>query len=115
MVETYVADELKYCEVWITKGPSSAAWTRSRCLCQLQLPLSEVTTVKMDCRQAPGKVREHLFINFVRKKRPMGPYLPCLRNVRLQNDPLVMVWITVSEANGQRPKHAPKVIFAKGD
>ena len=64
---------IKYCEVWITKGPSSPAQTRSRCLCQLQLPLSEVTTVKMTCKQAPGKLREHLFINFVRKNVPWAP------------------------------------------
>ena len=73
MVETYVADELKYCEVWTTKGPSSPAWTKSRCLCQLQLPLSGVTTVNMACRQAPEKLRGHSFINIVRKNVPWAP------------------------------------------
>ena len=40
--------------------------------------------------EAPGKLREHLFINFVQKNIP---WAPTLRNVKLQNDPL---------ANGQR-------------
>ena len=34
MEETYVAGELKNCEVWTIKGPSSPACTR--CLRQLQ-------------------------------------------------------------------------------
>ena len=61
------------------------------------------------------KTKGTLIYQFCPEKRPLGPYLPSLRNVKLQNDPLVVVWMAVSEANGPRPKHAPKIILAKGD
>ena len=44
-----------------------------------------------------------------------GPLPPFLRNVNLQNDPLIVVLITVSRANGPWPKHARSIILANGN
>ena len=48
------------------------------------------------------KAKGTLIYQFYLEKRPLDPYPPSLRNVKLQNDPLVRVWIAMSEANGQR-------------
>ena len=37
------------------------------------------------------------------------------RNVKLQNNPLIVVSITMSKTNGPRPKHAPRIILTNGD
>ena len=63
MEETYVADELNYCEVWTVKGPSNPACTR--CLRQLHLPSSGVRTVKMT-----WKAKRRLIYRFCSEKRP---------------------------------------------
>ena len=64
-------------------------------------------------------LREGSFVDFVRRNVPgtflLDPYPPSLRNVKFQNDPLIMVSITVSRANGPGPKHAPRIILAGGD
>ena len=52
-----------------------------------------------------------LIYRFCPEKRPWdvspGPLPPSLRNVKLQNDPLIVVSIAVSRANGPKPGHAP--------
>ena len=40
---------------------------------------------------------------------------PSLRKVNLQNDPLIVVLITVSGGNVSLPKYAPSIILANGD
>ena len=40
---------------------------------------------------------------------------PSSRNVKLQNNPLIVVSITMSKTNGPGPKHAPRIILTNGD
>ena len=43
------------------------------------------------------------------------PLPPSSRNVKFQNDPLIVVSIAVSRINGPRPKHAPRIFLASGN
>ena len=60
-------------------------------------------------------LREDSVIDFVWRNVPPRPLPPSSRNVKFQNDPLIVVSIAVSRANGPRPKHAPRIILANGD
>ena len=56
------------------------------------LSIKYLGPIKVKCQS------EDLFIDFA-------------DNVNFQNDPLVVVSITVSRANGPRPQHAPGIIL----
>ena len=60
-----------------------------------------------------SRLREDSLIDF--GDVSSGPLSPSSRNVKFQNDPLIVVSIAVSRANGPRPKHAPRIILTNGD
>ena len=80
MEETYVADELKYCEVWTIKDLSSHACTMHvlanfNCPCQGEDSQNSL--------ESQGKT--HLSI--LSGETSLGPLPPSLRNYKLRNDP----------------------------
>ena len=72
-----------------------------------------------DCTLPVSQLRacfkEDSFIDFVQRNVPgmflRDPLPPSLRNVKFQNDPLILISIAMSRTNGPRPKQAPRVIL----
>ena len=77
------------------------------------------TFMEMNGEYTDKPFREDSFIDFVLKNVPWeippGPLTPSSRNVKFINDPLTLVSIAVSRANGPGPKHALGIILANGD
>ena len=58
--------------------------------------------------------REDSLIDFVGRNVPR-PLPPSSRNVKFQNDPLIVVSIAVSKGKWALAKHAPRIILMNGD
>ena len=83
MEETYVADELKYCEVWTIKGLNSPACTR--CLRQLPalIKLSKnVNTFKRD-------IKKSFFDDLQKQNDDIIKIMPCVEGDRSDCQPEV--------------------------